>query len=222
MRALRSFTVRRVLPEPLAALDDLAHNLRWSWDERTRDLFRWVDPDLWSETAHDPVRLLGRTSTERLEALAADSGFRRYLDEVAGELERYLDGPRWFQDRAVSPLRLVGYFSPEFGIAEAIPQYSGGLGVLAGDHLKAASDLGVPLVGLGLMYRHGYFRQSLASDGWQRERFPDLDPWAMALRRVEGARVEVDLAGVALVAQVWIARVGRTRLYLLEDRKSVV
>src|SRR3954462_13789926 len=185
MRALRSFSVRPRLPEPLMALERLAMNLRWSWDERTRDLFRWVDPDGWDASVHDPVRLLGLVRRERLETLGDDNGVLRYLSEIDDELERYLTRPRWFQSRAArSPLRQVAYFSPEFGIAEAVPQYSGGLGVLAGDHLKAASDLGVPLVGVGLLYRPGYFRQPLNSDWWQQERYPSLDPWGMAMRPV--------------------------------------
>jgi len=216
MRSLRSFTVRPSLPDELQALEDLAMNLRWSWDERTRDLFRWVDPDAWDATVHDPVRLLGVVSRERLETLAADPGFKGFLAEVREELTRYLEADRWFQSRDGSPLRKVAYFSPEFGIAEALPQYSGGLGVLAGDHLKAASDLGLPLVGIGLMYRHGYFRQSLTSDGWQQERYPDLDPHAMALTPCEGVRVEIDLAGTPLAARVWRADVGRVPLYLLD------
>ncbi len=132
------------------------------------------------------------------------------------DLRRYLEAPRWFQNRAASPLRGVAYFSPEFGIAEALPQYSGGLGVLAGDHLKAASSLGIPLTGVGLMYRLGYFRQHLDADGWQEERYPVLDPHGMALELVEGARVSVDLAGALLEAQVWVARIGRVELYLLD------
>ena len=221
MKALRSFTVRPSLPEPLVALEELAMNLRWSWDQPTRDLFRWVDPAAWDASVHDPMRLLGLVTRERFDALADDPGFMRYLAEVRESLQRALEGDDWFQLRSAerdggSPLRLVAYFSPEFGIAEALPQYSGGLGVLAGDHLKAASDLGVPLVGVGLFYRHGYFRQSLNTDGWQQERFPDLDPHAMALTRCEGTRVTVDVAGTPLVAQVWRAAVGRVSLYLLD------
>jgi glycogen phosphorylase len=216
MRSLRSFTVRPSLPPELAALEELAMNLRWSWDERTRDLFRWVDPDAWDATVHDPVRLLGVVSRDRLEALVEDPGFMGFLGEVREELRRYLDRDRWFQSRTGSPLRSVAYFSPEFGIAEALPQYSGGLGVLAGDHLKAASDLGLPLVGIGLMYRHGYFRQSLSGDGWQQEVYPDLDPHAMALHLCEGVRIGVDLGGTQLAARVWRADVGRVPLYLLD------
>src|SRR5579875_1765684 len=216
MRALRSFTVRARLPEALAPLQELAFNLRWSWDKQTRDLFRWVDPQIWELTFHDPVRLLGLVGRDRLDQLASDPAFMGFLDELHSELRRYLEGPRWFQTREGSPLRQVAYFSPEFGIAEALPQYSGGLGVLAGDHLKAASSLGVPLVGVGLMYRLGYFRQHLDADGWQEERFPVLDPHAMALELVDGVRVSVDLAGEHLEAQVWLASVGRVKLFLLD------
>ena len=194
-------------------------NLRWAWDPQTRDLFRWVDPDAWDASVHDPVQLLGLVSPERLAALMADDGFMRYLTDARDELDRYLDSPRWFQSRAggeTSPLDQVAYFSPEFGIAEALPQYSGGLGVLAGDHLKAASDLGVPLSGIGLFYRHGYFRQALNSDGWQQEAYPNLDPYAMAISECEDIRVHVELGETPIVARVWRADVGRVPLYLLD------
>jgi starch phosphorylase len=216
MRALRSFTVRSRLPEALTPLQDLAYNLRWSWEDRTRDLFRWVDPQVWESTFHDPVRLLSLVGRQRLEQLASDPGFMGLLGEMHADLQRYLEAPRWFQNRPTSPLHGVAYFSPEFGIAEALPQYSGGLGVLAGDHLKAASSLGIPLTGIGLMYRMGYFRQHLNADGWQEERYPVLDPHGMALELVEGVRIQVDLAGAELDAQVWLAQVGRVRLYLLD------
>ncbi len=216
MRALRSFSVRVRLPDPLTPLQQLATNLRWSWDERTRDLFRWVDPDRWDLTGHDPLRLLGAADPERLEALADDPAFTGFLGEVRADLDRYLEAPLWFQGQGSSALRSVAYFSPEFGIAEALPQYSGGLGVLAGDHLKAAGDLGIPLVGIGLLYRYGYFRQHLGPDGWQQERYPALDPHAMPVRLVEGAVVEVDLADRPVVARVWRADVGRVHLYLLD------
>ena len=217
MKALRSFTVRTRLPEPLSPLGVLAQNLRWSWDERTRDLFRWVDSGVWEETGHDPVGLLGRVRPERFQQLAADPAFMSFLGEVQDELIRYLERPRWFQNQGASPLRAIAYFSPEFGIAEALPQYSGGLGVLAGDHLKAASGLGVPLVGVGLFYKQGYFRQALNTDGWQQETFPVLDPFSMALTLLQDVKVSVELAGEQLTAQVWRADVGRVRLYLLDS-----
>src|SRR4051812_28420213 len=217
MKALRSFTVRPTLPPELTALETLAMNLRWAWDDHTRDLFRWVDPEQWDASIHDPVRLLGVVSRDRLEHLSSDQGFMRFLDEMHTELSSYLSKPRWFQDVGGPPaLRSVAYFSPEFGIAEALPQYSGGLGVLAGDHLKACSDLGVPLTGVGLFYRHGYFRQELSLDGWQQERYPDLDPYAMAVTRCEGVKVGVARAGTPMVAQVWKAAVGGVPLSLLD------
>jgi starch phosphorylase len=216
MRALRSFTVRARLPEELIPLQELAFNLRWSWDNRTRDLFRWVDPQVWELTFHDPVRLLSLVGRQRLDQLAGDAAFMGFLGEMHDDLRRYLEAPRWFQNTPASPLRSVAYFSPEFGIAEALPQYSGGLGVLAGDHLKAASSLGLPLTGVGLMYRMGYFRQHLDSDGWQEERYPLLDPHSMALELVDGVRAAVDIAGSTLEAQIWLAQVGRVKLYMLD------
>ena len=216
MKALQSFTVRPHLPAALADLNTLAMNLRWSWDRRTRDLFAWIDPARWDEVIHDPVRLLTATSRERLEELAEDHSFLAALSVAKADLDDYLNQPRWFQQHSRGAIGHIGYFSPEYGISEALPQYSGGLGVLAGDHLKAASDLGVPIVGIGLFYRHGYFRQALSVDGWQQERYPDLDPFSLAVRLVEGVTVTVDLAGVATTAQLWRADVGRVALYLLD------
>ena len=117
MRALRSFTVRARLPEALGPLQDLAFNLRWSWDHRCRDLFRWVDPQIWELTFHDPVRLLSLVGRQRLEQLVRDPAFMGSLGEMHDDLQRYVEAPRWFQNRAGSPLRGVAYFSPEFGIA---------------------------------------------------------------------------------------------------------
>ena len=208
--------MRARLPEALAPLQELAFNLRWSWDERTRDLFRWVDPNLWEKTQHDPVQVLSLVAKDRLEALSTDNAFMSFLGEIHAELRRYMNVQRWFQNRGRSALQKVAYFSPEFGIAEALPQYSGGLGVLAGDHLKAASSLGVPMVGLGLLYSEGYFRQRLNADGWQEERYPLMDPHTMALTPVEEARVSVDLAGQPLSVRIWCAAVGRVNLYLLD------
>lgn len=215
MKALRSFTVRPHLPEAIAALDALSSNLRWSWDRSTRELFAAIDPRGWDESDHDPRRLLAQVSPQRLEQLAADPSFLERLAAAEAALEAYVELPRWYQGLE-APEGAIAYFSPEFGISEAVPQYSGGLGVLAGDHLKSASDLGVPLVGIGLFYRHGYFRQSLTVDGWQQERFPDLDPHAMALELCDDVRVTLELAGETLHAQVWAATVGRTPLYLLD------
>ncbi|WP_457028054.1 alpha-glucan family phosphorylase [Kitasatospora sp. P5_F3] len=229
MKAIRRFTVRTVLPEQLQPLHELALNLRWSWHPETRELFRSVDPEVWSAVGEDPVRLLGEVPAARLAALAADRRFLRRLGDLADDLRDYLAGPRWYQSApspgdGAGPLpAAIAYFSPEYGIAAALPQYSGGLGILAGDHLKAASDLGVPLVGVGLFYRHGYFRQSLSRDGWQQERYPLLDPDELAvslLREPDGTPCRIDLAlpgGRTLAAQIWKAQVGRVPLLMLDS-----
>ncbi|MEJ5255535.1 MAG: alpha-glucan family phosphorylase, partial [Acidimicrobiales bacterium] len=216
MKAVQTFTVVSQLPPSLEPLREVALNLGWSDDERARDLFRRLDRDGWELEGRDPALMLSTMSTERLEQLAADAAFTTLAAAVRDELRRTLDEPRWFQHREGSPLRAVAYFSPEFGIAAALPQYSGGLGVLAGDHLKAADDLGLPLTGIGLFYRHGYFRQELDSRGWQVERFPRLDPRAMALSPVKDVTVTVELAGVPVHARLWKAQVGRVELYLLD------
>jgi glycogen phosphorylase len=221
MKALRSFAVRASLPESLRPLLAIAMNLRWTWIPQAVDLFRWVDADAWERCGHDPVRMLGSVSRERFDELAADGPFTAFLATLEEDFRRYMEEPRWFQARGGSPLTSVAYFSPEFGVGEALPVYSGGLGVLAGDHLKAASDLGLPLVGVGLLYREGYFRQQLSRDGWQQERYPALDPHGMPLTLLAddggtALKIEVDLAGERCVAQVWRARVGRIPLLLLD------
>ncbi|MFC1405401.1 MULTISPECIES: alpha-glucan family phosphorylase [Streptacidiphilus] len=228
MKAIRRFTVRTVLPEPLRALGELALNLRWSWHPDTRELFREVDPETWEAAGRDPVRLLGQVAPQRLTALAADRRFLRRLGDAADDLNDYLSGPRWYQNQLALPdppglPAAIAYFSPEFGITATLPQYSGGLGILAGDHLKAASDLGVPIIGVGLLYRHGYFRQSLSKDGWQQERYPLLDPNELAvsqLREADGSPSTVTLAlpgGRQLHARIWKAQVGRVPLLMLDS-----
>ncbi|MEV8392189.1 MULTISPECIES: alpha-glucan family phosphorylase [unclassified Streptomyces] len=226
MKAIRRFTVRPVLPEPLQPLSDLARNLRWSWHTETRELFESIDPAGWRVTGRDPVRLLGAVSAARLAELAGDRPFLDRLAAAAAGLDTYLRGERWYQERDEQGAELpaaIGYFSPEFGVTAALPQYSGGLGILAGDHLKAASDLGVPLIGVGLLYRHGYFRQSLSRDGWQQEQYPLLDPNELPvtlLREPDGtpAQIVLTLPGArSLRACVWQAQVGRVPLLMLDS-----
>jgi starch phosphorylase len=222
VKAIRRFTVRTVLPEPLSALGELAMNLRWSWHADSRDLFASVDPETWEAVGGDPVRLLGSVPTERLAALAQDRRFLRRLQEAADDLQEYLTGDRWYQSQEDGPAS-IAYFSPEFGITAALPQYSGGLGILAGDHLKTASDLGVPIVGVGLLYRRGYFKQSLSREGWQQERYPLYDPNELALtlvREDDGSPALVTIGlpgGHGLVAHIWKAQVGRVPLLLLDS-----
>ncbi len=223
VKAIRRFSVTAVLPEPLRPLRELAFNLRWSWHPDTRDLLRSVDPDGWRRSGADPVRMLASVTADRLAALAADRGFVRRLDVAAADLRDYLTEPRWYQRAEGELPRAVAYFSPEFGITAALPQYSGGLGILAGDHLKSASDLGAPLIGVGLLYRHGYFRQTLDAEGQQRESYPVLDPRELPLTELtehDGSPVRVTLAlpgGRTLAARVWQAAVGRVPLLLLDS-----
>jgi starch phosphorylase len=231
VRAIRRFTVRTVLPEALGALDDLALNLRWSWHAPTRDLFASIDPARWQAVHGDPVKLLGALTPERLAELAADSDFVERVRGLDEDLQTYLSQPRWYQHEAerragageAALPTAIAYFSAEFGITAALPQYSGGLGILAGDHLKSASDLGAPIIGVGLLYGAGYFRQSLTRDGWQAETYPLLDPDNLPLTLLRGddgaaVRVTLGLAGGAqLHAQVWRADVGRVTLLLLDS-----
>ncbi|WP_190109882.1 alpha-glucan family phosphorylase [Streptomyces cinnamoneus] len=223
MKAIRRFSVRPVLPEPLRPLSELARNLRWSWHPETRELFQSVDPEGWRAAGGDPLRLLGSVSATRLAALAEDRRFRRRLAAASDDLHDYVTGRRWYQEQPPGLPAAVAYFSPEFGITAALPQYSGGLGILAGDHLKSASDLGVPLIGVGLLYRHGYFRQSLSREGWQQEHYPLLDPNELPLamlREPDGTPSSVTLAlpgGRTLRAYIWKAQVGRVPLLLLDS-----
>ncbi|MBU8833996.1 alpha-glucan family phosphorylase [Mycolicibacterium goodii] len=226
MKALRRFTVRTHLPERLAALERLSINLRWSWHKPTQDLFAAIDPEQWARTDGDPVALLGAVSPRRLDELAADHSFLQRLDDLAADLDNYLTRPLWYQqqlDAGVAMPKGIAYFSMEFGVATVLPNYSGGLGILAGDHLKSASDLGLPLIAVGLYYRSGYFRQSLTADGWQHENYPSLDPQGLPLRLLTAASgdpVLIELAlpeGSDLRARVWIAQVGRIPLLLLDS-----
>ncbi|GAA2778864.1 alpha-glucan family phosphorylase [Saccharopolyspora taberi] len=225
MRAVHRFTVRAHLPEALSALGTLATNLRWTWHPPTQDLFASVDPEVWAAVGGDPLRLLAEVPAGRLSRLAKDEDFLARTRAVDDDLRRYLTVPRWYQQRQDEGGLLpasVAYFSMEFGVTEALPNYSGGLGVLAGDHLKSASDLGVPMIGVGLLYRSGYFRQALSSEGWQVEHYPVLDPRGLPLEMLtepsgEPLLVRVGMpAGRTLRARIWKAQVGRVPLLLLD------
>lgn len=224
MKAIAQFVVRVSLPPELSDLQHLMRNLRWSWHRPTRDLFAAIDQQVWDRVRHNPVELLATVTAERLEQLRTDEAFRSRLAEARRDLDDYLSSGGWYADQVSAGEQLpraIAYFSPEFGITEALPQYSGGLGILAGDHLKAASDLGVPVLGVGLFYHSGYFSQGLAADGWQLESYPDLHP-RLLLRRLRDAdrtpvQISIDLPdGRTLWAQVLIVEVGRVKLLLLD------
>nr|WP_231704489.1 alpha-glucan family phosphorylase [Arthrobacter caoxuetaonis] len=222
VKAIRRFTVRTVLPESIAPLARLAKNLRWSWHQPTLELFHDLDPQNWEASGHDPIRALGAASRQTLERIAADPELVERIRTLDEGLEHYLSAPRWYQSLGEDAPRSIAYFSPEYGISAVLPQYSGGLGILAGDHLKAASDLGVPLVGVGLLYQAGYFKQSLSRDGWQQETYPVLDPNGLPLtllREEDGTPSRINLPlpnGRHLMAQIWRADVGRVPLLLLD------
>jgi glycogen phosphorylase len=205
----------------LAVLEELAANLWWSWNRSAISLFASIDDELWRESGHDPMALLGEVPQSRLAELATDTAFVAQAHAVRDELHAYLTGQRWYQSLADAP-EAIAYFSPEFGIAAALPQYSGGLGILAGDHLKSASDLGVPITAVGLFYRSGYFRQAISAEGWQQESYPVLDPDGLplsVLRRQDGSPAHVSLTlpeGRTLHARVWKLSVGRIPLLLLD------
>jgi starch phosphorylase len=198
-------------------------NLAWAWDPEAIDLFRRLDPKqlLWERCYANPIKMLGLVSQERLVELTTDEGFLASLDRVSARLTSYLERPTWFDQAYPKHGLCVGYFCAEFGIVEGLRLYSGGLGILAGDHLKSASDLGIPLVAVGLMYRRGYFRQYLNADGWQQEQYPEADYYNLPIaleRRSDGVpvTVEVEFPGRKVQAQVWRAQVGRVPLYLLD------
>jgi starch phosphorylase len=223
MRPVRSFQVRAALPERLRSLEEIAYNLRWAWDHETIALFRRIDHDLWESCGHNPLLVLGGAPQERLAELAQDEAFVAHLDRVRADLDEYMSGNgTWYAKLHGRPdSALAAYFSMEFGLTECMPIYSGGLGMLSGDHLKSASELGVPLVGVGLLYQKGYFRQYLSPEGWQQERYPVNDFSTMPLRPFLDAdgkelRVALDLGGRQALLKPWRVQVGRTLLVLLD------
>lgn len=223
-RTLHTYTVIPSLPERLSPLKELAYNLRWSWDHPTRDLFRAIDEDLWESSGHNPAKLLGLTDQKRYEELASHPAFLGQLDEVYADYQKYMADETWWSrnyGKEFGPSFRIAYFSAEFGITECLPIYSGGLGVLAGDHLKSASDLGLPLAGVGFLYQKGYFRQSLNPDGWQVENYPTTDFYSLPINPVIGEdgkpqTIGVKFPGRWVYAQIWKVQVGRIPLYLLD------
>jgi starch phosphorylase len=223
MKPTYMFSVIPKLPQSLEPLRELAYNLRWSWNHDTIELFRRLDSDLWETSQHNPLLMLGSIDQERLDAAAVDESFMAHLDRAYGDLQEYLLGSStWFRRAHGSKdIPLIAYFSAEFGLTECLSIFAGGLGILAGDHLKSASDLGVPMVGMGLLYQQGFFRQILNAAGLQQEIYEDNDFHNLPIileRQPDGSplTVEVSCSGKRIVAQVWRANVGRVALYLLD------
>ncbi len=221
MKPVSTFVVSPTLPPALAPLKELAYNYWWCWNNDATDLFRRIDPVLWESVRHNPVALLARLSHDKLQAVAERADFVNQLGEVHAEFRAYMDERGWYATLEQRPAAYIAYFCAEFGIHESFSSYSGGLGVLAGDHLKSASDLGLPLIGIGLLYQEGYFRQYLTQNGWQNEQYLEVDFHSLPLTpvlRADGSAVtiSVDMPAGTCHARIWRLNVGRIPLYLLD------
>jgi glycogen phosphorylase len=213
--------LQRALPPELAALEDLALDLRWTWSHEADALWKRIDAEAWLKT-RNPWTILQNAATAQLRQLADDPSFLDHLARLTAARRAYLERTGWFNSTYGSAaLSGVAFFSMEFGLSDALPLYAGGLGVLAGDFLKTASDLGVPAIGVSLLFQEGYFRQLIDAAGWQQEAYPYNEPATMPLRPVlidgPGLRIPLDLPGRTLFLRVWQAAVGRTTLYLLDS-----
>ena len=222
VKAIKTFQVNPTLPPELNDLRDISFNLWWCWNHDVIGLFRRLDRNLWEQTGHNPVLMLGSIDQERLQRAAQDEGFKAHLERVREDLQTYLSESAWFattQFQTETPI--IAYFSAEFGFTECLRSYSGGLGILAGDHIKSASDTGIPLVGVGLLYQQGYFRQYLNNDGWQQEFYPENDFYNLPLTRVNSddgspLMIAIDFPGRKVYANIWRVQVGRISVYLLD------
>lgn len=215
-----NFELNRRLPENLRALKEISQNFFWSWNTQSTNFFRDLDASLWENFEQNPRLLLKRISDVRLWQKAGETEFVGRVEKFLDKQEKYLSEPPKTFGR-VTPENPAAYFCAEYGVHQSLPIYSGGLGILAGDHLKSASDLNVPLVAVGLLYRFGYFRQKIAHDGWQDERYLDSFAGELALKPVSDAAgerifVTVYMRGREVFAQAWLAKIGRISLYLLD------
>ena len=222
VRAVKTLEIQPALPDRLEPLREIAYNLLWCWHLEAIELFRRLDRVLWETVNHNPVLLLGSIDQDKLEKAATDDAFLAHLDRVHEIFTSYMAATPWFaKTHFAAPSPIIAYFCAEYGLTECAPVYSGGLGILAGDHLKSASDLGVPLVGVGLLYQKGYFQQYLNADGWQQEFYPENDfynlPfWPEKAPGGEMLRIALDFPGRKVHARVWRVQVGRVPLLLLD------
>lgn len=216
------FNVVPSLPEKLEPLREIVFNLYWTWNQDAIELFRRLDIKLWDQTHHNPVLMLGKISQERLNEVATDDSFISHMNRVLVQLNVYLEEKTWYQRKSnYGKESVIAYFSAEFGLTECLQIYSGGLGILSGDHLKSASDLGLPLVGVGLCYKEGYFQQYLTNDGWQQEIYDITDFYNQPMELVNNAdgtplKLDLDFPGRKVKFQVWKIQIGRIPLYLLD------
>ncbi|MBM7856079.1 starch phosphorylase [Desulfohalotomaculum tongense] len=218
----KTVSVNPKIPQRIGRLQELAYNLWFSWNPEATDLFEMINPDLWEDVYHNPVKFLLNVNQSELDAAAGDSVYLEYYDRVFNNLDRYMDEEKWFQKHYPDHNgQVIAYFSAEFGLHESLPIYSGGLGLLAGDHTKAASDLGLPFVGVGLLYKHGYFTQRINSEGWQQAEYPGLNFSEMPIKPVSGENgreviIPLEFPGRTVFVKVWKVNVGRAVIYLLD------
>ena len=226
MRPIHSISVSTRFPAPFERLEELLGNLYWTWDAKTRDHLESIDPVLWERVNHSPLHLLSLLSNEKIEELAMDAGFMEGYNAALARFDDYMGATSWYdatylENSEAEEGGLIAYFSAEFGIHESVPLYSGGLGVLSGDHTKAASDLNLPFVGVGLLYQMGYFRQRITLEGTQLESYSTNDPSFLPMERLrdrEGRQiiVTIDTPNGAIHVGAWRMNVGRVPLYLLD------
>ena len=221
MNKLQTYQVYPNIPAPLAFLETLSRNIWWSWKHRASDLFRRIDPRLWKESRHNPIVLLTLVSQDRLEELAVDDSFLAHMDEVRERFNRRVLEPVNHPDNPLKDNATIAYLSMEFGIHESLPLFAGGLGILAGDHLKAASNMALPVTGVGLLYSQGYFKQFLDPSGWQQEDYPETDFFTLPIERATdpgGQEIRIAVTGPDgdIRASVWKLQIGRIPLYLLD------
>lgn len=221
MKPVKTFIVTAKLPSRIAKLKELAYNYWWCWNYNAKELFIRVNNRLWDEVNHNPVLLINRLSQEELEELALQNDFVAYLDSVYDSFRKYLESEGWYNTLNTERECTIAYLSPEYGINESFPNYSGGLGILSGDHLKTASDLGIPLVGIGLLYQQGYFRQKLTQSGWQNELYTPNDFFSLPLfiqrdRNGDPLIIDLDFPLGKVFAQVWRMKIGKVHLFLLD------
>lgn len=221
MNVIGKITVLPQLPEALSRLSELAYNLYWAWTPKAQELFSELAPDFWRDHSHNPVRTLLEVSQKVLEDKASDEDYLRRYSEVMANFDAYMQKPDTWVSKNAAELKPVAYFSMEYGLHECLPIYSGGLGVLAGDHCKSASDLGLPFTAVGMLFHQGYFQQLFNKDGWQHETYDELDLTTLPIKPAlndqgEAVRVSVEISGRQIAVQVWTVQIGRIRLLLLD------
>lgn len=221
MFPLKTFLITTKLPQKIEKLKEIAYNYYWCWNSDARELFIRMDRKIWEEVSHNPVQLINKIPYEKLVKLSEQADFVSYLDYIYERFKKYMEDETWFSQNFPQERGVIAYFSPEYGINESFPNYSGGLGVLSGDHMKSASDLGLPLVGIGLLYQEGYFRQKLSHSGWQNEIYHYNDFYTMPLNIVKKEdntplKIAVEMPNGTVWCQVWEMKVGRIRMYFLD------